>query len=126
MFGNRCASCHGGPKWTKSQVIYDNNPTFDKDPAAGVVALDPGVINAGPQIRCFTLDPSINDCINDPNVLKFLEDVGTFNANDPIEVRGQAPFSGQLALGGLGFNVPSLLGIGYTAPYLHNGRARDP
>jgi hypothetical protein len=106
-------------------VIYDNNPTFDKDPvAAGGVALDPGVINAGPQIRCFTLDPAINDCIDDPDVLKFLENVGTFNANDTLEVRGQAPFSGQLALGGLGFNVPSLLGIGYTAPYLHNGKAR--
>ena len=85
------------------------------------------MINAGPQIRCFTLDPDIpnvNDCPNDPDVLKFLERVGTFNANDPLEVRGQFPFLGQPALGALGFNVPSLLGIGYTAPYLHNGKAR--
>lgn len=123
VFGEHCASCHGGPKWTKSQVIYDNNPTFDKDPvAAGGVVLDPRVKNAGPQIRCFTLDAADN--CNDPDALNFLEDVGTFNANVNIEVRGQAPFNGQGALGGLGFNVPSLLGIGYTAPYLHNGSAR--
>ena len=24
-----CASCHGGAKWTKSQVIYLNNPALD-------------------------------------------------------------------------------------------------
>ena len=43
VFRDRCASCHGGPKWTKSQVIYDNNPTFDKDPVAGGgVPLTPG------------------------------------------------------------------------------------
>jgi cytochrome c peroxidase len=83
------------------------------------------VINAGAQIRCFTLDPDINDCIDDPNVLKFLEDVETFNANDNIEIRGQAPTLGQPSLGVLGFNVPSLLGIAYTAPYLHNGKARS-
>lgn len=28
VFANNCATCHGGPKWTKSEVIYDNNPTF--------------------------------------------------------------------------------------------------
>jgi len=29
-----------------------------------------------------------------------------------------------LALGGLGFNVPSLLSIAFHAPYLHNGAAQ--
>jgi hypothetical protein len=53
-----------------------------------------------------------------------LENVGTFAANDPLEIRGQGALSGQLALGGLGFNVPSLLGVRYHAPYLHNGEAQ--
>src|SRR5712671_2525888 len=30
---------------------------------------------------------------------------------------------GTLALGGAGFNAPSLLGIGHGAPYFHNGSA---
>jgi cytochrome c peroxidase len=49
-----------------------------------------------------------------------LEDVGTFDPSSPIEIRqnGAAP------LGDLGFNVPSLLGVGYHAPYFHNGAAQ--
>ena len=50
--------------------------------------------------------------------------MGTFDATDPLEQRGQGALSGQLALGGLGFNVPSLLGVGYHAPYLHHGEAQ--
>jgi hypothetical protein len=46
----------------------------------------------------------------------YLENVGTFDATDPLEQRGQGALSGQLALGGLGFNVPSLLGVGYHTP----------
>jgi hypothetical protein len=57
-------------------------------------------------------------------VFKYLENVGTFNAANPLEIRGQGAAAGQLALGGLGFNVPSLLSIAYHAPYLHNGAAR--
>lgn len=30
---------------------------------------------------------------------------------------------GTLALGGIGYNVPSLLGIGHEAPYFHDGSA---
>jgi hypothetical protein len=51
-------------------------------------------------------------------------DVGTFDAADPLEIRGAGVASGQLASGNLGFNVPSLLGVGDHAPYLHNGEAR--
>ena len=50
--------------------------------------------------------------------------VGTFDATDPLEQRGQGALSGQLALGGLGFNAPSLLGVGYHTPYLHHGEAQ--
>jgi YVTN family beta-propeller protein len=115
VFEKNCASCHGGPKWTKSQIFYRDNPAFDKDPAQGGEPLDPGVTNAGAQIVSFTCNEF---------TLKYLENVGTFDPNDPIELRGQGALSGQLALGGLGFNVPSLLSVRYHAPYLHHGEAQ--
>jgi YVTN family beta-propeller protein len=114
LFLASCASCHGGTKWTKSQVVYDNNPTFPADPNAGALPLDPGVANTAAQIRSFT---------EGVLTLDFLELVGTFDPANPLEIRGQAPTFGQRALGQLGFNVPSLLGLRYTAPYLHDGSA---
>ncbi len=114
LFLANCASCHGGPKWSKSQVVYDNDPTFDSDPNAGGVPLDPGLANALAQIRSFT---------EGAFTLAFLEPVGTFDLASPIEMRGQGAAAGQNALGGLGFNVPSLLGLRYFAPFLHDGSA---
>lgn len=115
LFQENCASCHGGTKWTKSQVVYDNNPTFDADPNGGAPPLDAGVLNAGAQIRSFT---------EGALTLAFLETVGTFDVANPLEIRGQAPTFGQRALGQLGFNVPSLLGLRYFAPFLHDGSAQ--
>lgn len=112
LFDNNCASCHGGAKWTKSEVVYVNNPTFNINPAQGGVAFDPGILNAGPQIRSYTL---LSSSIN------FLDSVGTFDITAPLEVRSDAT----RALGALGFNAPSLLGTGYHAPYLHDGSAQD-
>jgi YVTN family beta-propeller protein len=115
VFRQLCASCHGGAKWTKSQVIYLNNPTLNKAAAAGGTARDPGLTITANQIVSYR-DPKV-----DPDVLKFLENVGTFNAANKIEIRqnGGAP------LGALGFNVPSLLGVGTTAPYFHDGSAQS-
>ena len=48
--------------------------------------------------------------------------MGTFNPNDPIEIRDNA--TAAIALGADGFNVPSLLSINYSAPYLHRGQAQ--
>jgi hypothetical protein len=42
--------------------------------------------------------------------------------NDPIEIRDNA--AAAIALGADGFNVPSLLSINYSAPYLHRGQAQ--
>jgi cytochrome c peroxidase len=56
--------------------------------------------------------------------LTFLESVGTFSAANPLEIRGVGGLIGRTGLGSLGFNVPSLLGIGYHAPYLHHGAAQ--
>ncbi len=119
VFEDNCASCHGGAKWTKSQVIYANNPALDKDANAPTFGTfrDLGVTNAGDQVI------SYQDAKLDSGTLKFLEDIGTFNAANPIEIRGQAA-PGQTALGTLGFNVPSLLSVNYHAPFFHNGQAQ--
>ena len=54
--------------------------------------------------------------------INYLEDVGTFDDTDPLEIRDNAAAS--LAFGRNGFNVPSLLSINYHAPYLHRGQAQ--
>ncbi|TWT46225.1 Alpha-agarase precursor [Phycisphaerae bacterium RAS1] len=121
-FITNCASCHGGAKWTKSQIIYTNNPAFDKDPNAGGVPRDAGIDRAGGQITGYT----INRGAGNEASLRFMDGVGTFNATSPIEIRNQsanAAANAAVALGGVGFNVPSLIGVGYHAPYFHNGSA---
>lgn len=110
VFDANCASCHGGTKWTKSQVLYLNNPAV----VAGV-ARDPGLVINGTQIVSYT------DSKVDSGTLTFLNDVGTFNAGNPIEIRQ----NGLTPLGALGFNTPSLLGVASNAPYFHNGSAQD-
>src|SRR5262249_62136624 len=54
--------------------------------------------------------------------IKYLEDVGTFDVNNPLEIPDNAAAS--TAFGRNGFNVPSLLSINYHAPYLHRGQAQ--
>jgi YVTN family beta-propeller protein len=121
VFADNCASCHGGPKWSKSQVVYDNNPTFNKDAAQGGVAFDPGLTTAGPQIVQLT---ETNPQTAVTLTLRFLDPVGTFSAANPLELRGAGGAQGTTALGGLGFNAPSLLGANYHGPYLHDGSAQ--
>jgi hypothetical protein len=113
LFDANCATCHGGAKWTKSQVLYTNNPALDAPFAAGGGARDPGLTVAANQIVTYS------DSLVDAVPLDFLEGIGTFDAGNAIEIRqnGAAP------LGAAGFNVPSLLGVGSSAPYLHNGSA---
>jgi hypothetical protein len=128
LFAANCASCHGGKKWTKSRTspLYQNNSTFPEDPIginffAGIKALDTGVAVAGPQIVSVTRDGK--------GTLKLLDIVGTFNAANPLEIRGAAAVAGQTtqgfgSFGGLGFNSPSLLGLSISAPYFHDGSAQ--
>lgn len=129
VFEAHCASCHGGKKWTKSRTapIYRNNATFAVDPigpaffAGNNPPLDPKLVVAGPQIRQ----------INGPSgvaPLIFLDNVGTFNAADPLELRGAGAVGGQVAqgfvsLGAVGYNTPSLLGLAFSGPWLHDGSA---
>jgi YVTN family beta-propeller protein len=111
IFAAHCASCHGGAKWTKSQTIYLNNPTLTGDVTQGGVPLDPGLTMVGAQAQIYQNATA--------GVLLFLEPVGTFDPASPLEIRAD----GTLALGGIGYNVPSLLGIGHEAPYFHDGSA---
>jgi hypothetical protein len=53
--------------------------------------------------------------------LQFLENVNTFSAANQLEIRN----NGITALGGIGFNVPALLGLRYHEPYFHDGSARN-
>jgi hypothetical protein len=119
VFRQNCATCHGGAKWTKSQILYANNPTFNANPAVDPAAQprDPGVSNIGVQIASYT----VFEGTPDEDTLQYLEDVETFDADDPLEIRA----NGATALGVDGFNVPALLGLRYHAPYLHNGAARN-
>ncbi|MET0988458.1 MAG: hypothetical protein ABW034_23925 [Steroidobacteraceae bacterium] len=125
VFTANCAACHGGDKWTKSSVaLYVNNPTFPEDPIGvnffvGVKPIDTRLTVAGPQIVSLALGSG---------VLKLLDNVGTFDPANPIEIRGAAAVAGQstqgfAAFGAAGFNTPSLLGLSLSAPYFHDGSA---
>jgi YVTN family beta-propeller protein len=118
VFGQFCASCHGGVKWTKSEIFHRDNPAAVAQNGA---AVDPGVMNTANEFKSFTCkgpnSPSPNGL-----TINYLEKVGTFNPDDPIEIRDNA--AAAIALGADGFNVPSLLSINYSAPYLHRGQAQ--
>lgn len=139
-----CSACHGGAKWTKSSINrFDTNPTFETDPLGanffaqgGVKPIDPTLSVAGPQIRSLTIGGMVTS---------FLDDVGTFAAGNPLELRGAGAIGGGaitatgdpneglvtakqstqgfVALGAIGFNTPSLLGVATSAPYFHDGSA---
>jgi YVTN family beta-propeller protein len=110
VFDTYCASCHAGAKWTKSQIFHRDNPAAVGQNGA---PLDKGVQNMLNEFKSFTCNAQ---------TINYLEDVGTFDVNNPIEIRDNATAS--TAFGADGFNVPSLLGVNYTAPYLHRGQAQ--
>jgi mono/diheme cytochrome c family protein len=121
IFQNRCATCHGGQKWTKSQVLHADNPAFDTDPNAAIPGIprDSGLSfsGAGGQLISYTVNGV---------TLRYLDSIGTFDARNPLEIRGPGavPASGAQAFGVIGFNAPSLLGTRYHSPYLHHGAAQ--
>ena len=95
-----CQNCHGGANWTTS--ILD-----------------------------FTPPPVATDVV-DAQLVRFLCRVGTFDANlfnDGVsnEIRANALVAGAganvQARGALGINVPSLISVFASAPYLHSGAA---
>ena len=89
-----CQLCHGGPKWATGQVDYARVSPFPETITPGV---DP--------------EPPVGQLV------RFLRQVGTFDAADPNERTN----INKVGLGALGFNAPSLLSIHAFPPYLHNG-----
>ena len=65
VFADNCASCHGGAKWTKSQVLYLNNPTLNTAQALGGAVRDPGLTLSANQAV------SYSDAVVDPGTLHF-------------------------------------------------------
>ncbi|MGH1349101.1 MAG: hypothetical protein ACRBN8_46650 [Nannocystales bacterium] len=124
-----CQNCHGGALWTLSERYY--NPLLDSD-ASTVTLAEAGVANVG-DVRADQLastDTSTFSVIDvDANGPPHrhscvVRRVGTFDAAGP-DGHGAAEIrqNGGNAQGLDGFNVPSLLGIGMGAPFLHNGAA---
>jgi mono/diheme cytochrome c family protein len=120
VFEANCASCHGGAKWTKSQIFHRDNPAAVAQNGA---PLDPGVtrLAPAPPVAAMPANEFFSFTCNELTI-KYLEDVGTFDVTNPLEIRDNAAAS--TAFGRNGFNVPSLLSINYHAPYLHRGQAQ--
>jgi DNA-binding beta-propeller fold protein YncE len=120
VFEANCASCHGGAKWTKSQIFHRDNPAAA---AQNGPPLDPGVtrLAPAPPVAAVPANEFFSFTCNGLT-FKYLEDVGTFDVNDPLEIRDNAAAS--TAFGVNGFSPPSLLSINYHAPYLHRGQAQ--
>jgi hypothetical protein len=110
VFAAACASCHGGAKWTKSEIFHRDNPAAVSQ---GGAPLDPGVLNRANEFRSFTCDNL---------TFAYLNDVGTFDVTNVLEIRD---VTGITALGADGFGPPSLLSVRYHAPYLHRGQAQN-
>lgn len=88
-----CIQCHTGSLWTTSTVAFPPPPPADE------LAVEQGVAQLKGQLR----------------------QVGTFNADNRFELIGTGGNISKQALGQLGYNPPSLLGIFAFSPYLHNG-----
>ena len=90
-----CQGCHSGANWTASQIDFLPPPAATEITAA--------------------------------QLNRFLCKAGTFDATKPNELKAGA-VAGQLntdgANGVLGINIPSLLNLAASAPYLHSGSAR--
>ncbi|MFO0983887.1 MAG: hypothetical protein U1E76_19550 [Planctomycetota bacterium] len=113
-----CATCHGGPKWTRSIVDYKAPPS-------------PDLVHGDQEINGAELTKTATQP-GDSAATGVLIDVGTFVAYDPVAKTGRVnetrPDPADVgrriaALGAKGFNIPSLLSVAGTAPYFHNGMA---
>ncbi len=75
----------------------------------------------------FTPPPGGGETITGGQLVRFLFNVGTFDATAFNEVKaaaGTQPATPTVANGALGFNIPSLLSVFAGAPYLHSGSAQ--
>lgn len=108
--GVSCATCHAGPKWTRSQVDYPAPPSTDLGLGFGNERV------VGAELR--------QTQTQGPNVLN---NVGTFiltGRQNEVRFNGADISQAIAPLGANGFNIPSLLSVTETAPYFYNGLAQ--
>jgi hypothetical protein len=132
--GANCVACHSGAKWTTSRVTYD---PIDVNPIPGT---DTGIVNIvdGVFLNGFNSAAGAGRACEVPapplalERLRIVRQIGTFTAINPLEVRHGAispintvapALAVATAFGGDGFNTPSLIGVGDTAPYFRTGAA---
>jgi mono/diheme cytochrome c family protein len=141
-----CQGCHGGDKWTVSRLFYA--PGVDVNAALKVsdFAVPPGFPTALLPAEAY-VDQKLVINAGGESVQCVMRNVQTFNkAEDGVgiaELRGtnmkDLAQGGGVALrpnadgdnnaandpkAGIGYNVPSLLGVAAGGPYMHAGNAR--
>ena len=85
VFEANCASCHGGAKWTKSQIFHRDNPA-----AVAQNGLPWTPASPGSRRRRWTTGERVLLVHLQRQTIKYLEDVGTFDITNPIEIRDNA------------------------------------
>lgn len=149
-----CAGCHAGPKWTISKVFYQPGFSTAVAPfTSNMQALQAAAWPASPLGTETAILPVTDPAFKFmratglaaggtfDQILCTLRNVGTYDVADPgagiAEIRidmltpaqgnglnsSGAQFGGN-GLVGVGYNVPSLLGMSTGAPYFHAGNAR--
>jgi hypothetical protein len=121
--GVSCATCHGGPRWTRSTVDYAAPPS----PEVGLGLGNQRVIGA--ELRQTGTQPNLfpNVALGAGQFPGVLVNVGTFTTTGRTnEIRANAADPGQAIapLGANGFNIPSLLSVHETRPYYYSGLAQ--
>lgn len=131
--GGRCQGCHGGAKWTISQLFYTSSGATNAalsnaawNGANLVLAGFPAMVlpSANPLNQKMRFGNAANDQIQ-----CMLRAVGTFGTSPMgvgvAELRQDmtTPAQGN-GMDSVGYNPPSLFGLGTGAPFFHAGNAR--
>ncbi len=120
--GFSCATCHGGPKFTRSTVDYPTPPSADN-----VIGLGNERV-IGAELRHTATQPNTQAAGTPPQFPGVLLNVGTFTLaggrTNEIRFNGADISQAINPLGANGFNIPSLLSLHETGPYYYNGLAQ--
>jgi hypothetical protein len=121
--GVSCATCHGGPRWTRSTVDYTAPPSAE----IGLGLGNQRVIGA--ELRVTATQPNLfpNSALGPGQFPGVLVNVGTFTTTgrtNELRFNGSDISQSILPLGANGFNIPSLLSVHETRPYFYSGLAQ--